>query len=63
MCLCVLVDVNFGDEILLRGKNIKLGKKSIFLNRGKTVIPVENRKFSRFRITKRTPPLNLYREI
>ena len=26
MCLCVLVCVNFEDEILLRGKNCKTGK-------------------------------------
>ena len=36
MCLCVLVCVNFGDEILLRGKrNVKPGKNSIFLKKKK----------------------------
>ena len=55
--------VNFGDEILLRGENIKPEKNSIFLKNGKTVISVENRKFSRSRMTKRTAPLNSSREI
>ena len=42
MCLCVLVYVNFGDEILLGGGgNVKPGKNSTFLNRGKTVILTE----------------------
>ena len=64
MCLCVLVDVNFEDEILLRGEECKTrGKNSIFLNKGKTVIFVENRKFSRSRMTKRTSQLNSCREI
>ena len=44
--------VNFGDEILLRwggggGGNVKPEKNSIFLKKGKTVISVENQKFSR----------------
>ena len=30
MCLCVLVCVNFEDEILLRGKNVKPGKITNF---------------------------------
>ena len=38
-------------------------KNSIFLKNGKTVISVENRKFSRSRMTKRTAPLNSSREI
>ena len=51
--------VNFGDEILLRGGggNVKPEKN------GKTVISVENRKFSRTRMTKRTAPLNSSRGI
>ena len=32
MCLCVLVCVNFGDKILLRGKNVKPGKIKKFEN-------------------------------
>ena len=63
MCLCVLVCVIFGDEIMLRGKNVKTGKNSIFLKNGKTVILVENRKFSRSRMTKRTKSLNSSRDI
>ena len=67
--------VNFGDEILLRGgggggggggwwgKNVKPGKNSIFLKKGKTAISVENRNFSRSRITKRISSLNSSREI
>ena len=55
--------VNFGDEILLRGENVKPEKNSIFMKNGKTVISVENRKFSRSRMTKRTAPLNSSREI
>ena len=55
--------VNFGDEILLRGggggvENVKPEKNFIFLRKGKTVISVENRKFSRSRMIKRTAPLN-----
>ena len=30
LCLCVLVCVNFGDEILLRGQNVKPDKKFNF---------------------------------
>ena len=61
--------VNFGDEILLRGGgggwggNVKPEKNSIFLKKGKTVISVENRKFSRSRMTKMTAPLNSSHEI
>ena len=56
--------VNFGDEILLRGRECKTREKnSIFLKKGKTVILVENQKFSRSRMTKRTALLNLSREI
>ena len=55
--------VNFGDEILLRGENVIPEKNSIFLKKGKTVISVENRKFSISQMTKRTTPLNSSREI
>ena len=63
LCFFVLVCVNLGDEILLRGKNVKPGKNSIFLKNGKTVILIENRKFSRSRMTKRISPLNSSHEI
>ena len=61
--------VNFRDAILLRGggggggENVKPEKNSIFLKKGKTVILVEKRKFSRSRMMKRTVPLNSSREI
>ena len=54
LCLCVLVCVNFGDKIMLRGKNVKPRKNSIFLKNGKTVISAENMKIFRSHITKRT---------
>ena len=44
-------------------RRVKPEKNSIFLKKGKTVILVENRKFSRSRMTKRTAPLNSSREI
>ena len=43
--------------------DVKPEKNSIFLKKGKTVISIENRKFSRSRMTKRTEPLNSSREI
>ena len=45
------------------GGNVKPEKNSIFLKKGKTVISVENRKFSRSGMTKRTTPLNSSRKI
>ena len=45
------------------GKNVKPGKNSIFLKKGKTVISVENRKFSRSRMMKRIASLHLSRKI
>ena len=42
---------------------VKPEKNSIFLKNGKTVILVENRKFSRSRMMKQTAPLNSSREI
>ena len=43
--------------------NVKPEKNSIFLEKGKTVIAVENQKFSRSRMTKWTASLYLSREI
>ena len=63
MCLCVLVCVNFGDEILLKGEACKTRKKFNFVGKGKTIILVGNQKFSRSRMTKHTSPLNLSHEI
>ena len=45
------------------GENVKPEKNSIFLKKGKTVISVENRKFSRSWMTKQTVPLNSSHEI
>ena len=59
----MLVSVNFGDEILLRGEECKTQENSIFLKKGKTVISVENRKFSRSWMMKWTSPLNSSSEI
>ena len=42
---------------------VKLGKNSIFLQMGKTVISVENSKFSRSRMKKQTSLLNSSPEI
>ena len=44
-------------------ENVKTEKNSIFLKKGKSVISVENRKFSRSRVTKRTASLNSSLEI
>ena len=35
MCLCVLVCVNFGDKILLRGEECKTREKFNFSKKGK----------------------------
>ena len=48
---------------LCRVVGVKPEKNSIFLKKGKTIILVENRKFSRSRMIKRTAPLNSSREI
>ena len=46
MCLCVLVCVNFGDEILLREEECKTWEKfNFFFKKGKTGILVENQNF------------------
>ena len=51
--------VNFGDEILLRGGGggeRKTQEKLNFLKKGKTIISVEDHKFSRSWMTKQTVP-------
>ena len=60
MWLCVLVCVNFGAEILLRGEECKTWEKFYFSKKkeGKMVISVGNWKFSRSWMTKQTSPLN-----
>ena len=44
------------DTVPLGYGSVKPGKNSIFLKNGKTVISVENRKFSRSRMTKWIAP-------
>ena len=63
MYLCVLVCVNFGDEMLLRGEQCKIQEKFSFLGKGKMVILIGNQEFSRSRMTKQTSPLNSSHEI
>ena len=72
LCLCMLVCVNFRDEILLRGEECKTREKFNFsgtdftvefVSYDKTDFTVENRKISRSRMTKRTLPLNWSRQI
>ena len=70
MCLCVLVFVNFGNKILLRGEECKTWEN--YFKKGKMIIIIiinchnglgKPRKFSRSRMTKRTAPLNSSHEI
>ena len=56
--------VEFQDEILLRGEGeCETPRKSNFLKKGEMVISIKIRNFSRSRMTKRTSPLESYREI
>ena len=56
--------VEFRDEILLREGECETPRKSnIFLKKGKIVISVKIRNFFRYRMTKRTSPLESFREI
>ena len=61
------LEFEVGDHVFLKvmpkREVVRPEKNSIFLKNGKTVISVENRKFSRSRMTKRTPPLNSSNEI
>ena len=52
-----------GQNSVKRGKNVKPGKNSHFLKKGKTVVSVRNWKFSRFRMMKQISPLNSSCEI
>ena len=67
MCLYVLVYVNFGDEILLKGEECKTQENYKFSKNGKMIIIIiinfhngsgKPRKFSRSQMTKQTSPLN-----
>ena len=67
MCLCVLVCVNFGDEIMLRGGECKTKKISNFEEKWKNN-NFQNgsgkpRKFSNSWMMKRTAPLYSSRKI
>ena len=53
----------FRDEILLREEECKTRENSNFLKNGKMVISVKIQNFSRYRMTKRTLPLESSREI
>ena len=53
----------FQDEIHLRGEECKTRENSNFLKKGKMVISVKIRNFSRSRMTKRTSPLKSSHEI
>ena len=57
------VCVEFRDEILLRGENVRPRKNPDFLRKEKMVISVKIRNFSRSRMTKRTSLLESSREI
>ena len=59
----VVIVLNFGTKILLRGGECKTRENSIFLKNGKMVISVKIQNFSRSRMTKRTSPLESSREI
>ena len=52
-----------GRNFFKGGNNVQPKKNSIFLKNGKTVISVENQKFSRSRMMKWTSPLNSSHEI
>ena len=45
MCLCVLICMNFDDEILLRGEECKIREKLNFSENGKTVILIKTEIF------------------
>ena len=55
--------MEIADPLRASAGSVKPEKNSIFLKKGKTVISVENRKFSISRMTKRIAPLNSSREI
>ena len=59
MCMCM----EFRDKILLRRGECETPRKSNFLKKGKIVISVKIRNFSRSRMTKRTFPLKSSHEI
>ena len=65
-CICmsfVVIVQNFGTKFFLRRGECKTRENSNFLKKGKMVILVKVRNFSRFRMTKRISPLESSREI
>ena len=59
-CVCAW---NFGTKFSLRRGECETPRKSNFLKKGKIIISVKIRNFSRSRMTKRTSPLKSSREI
>ena len=59
-CVCAW---NFGTKFFLRRGECKTRENSNFLKKGKIVISVKIRNFSRFRMMKRTSPLRSSSEI
>ena len=59
-CVCAW---NFGTKFFLRRGECKIRENNNFLKKGKIVISVKIRNFSRSRMTKRTSPLKPYCEI
>ena len=55
--------VEFRDESLLRGGECETPENPDFLRKGKMVISIKIRNFSRSRMTKRTSPLKSSHEI
>ena len=62
MC-CVWIVQNFGMKFLVRRGECKTRENSNFWKKGKIVISVKTRNFSRSRMTKRISSLELSREI
>ena len=65
-CICmrfIMIVQNFGTKFFLRRGECKTRENSNFLKKGKIVISVKIRNFSRSRMTKRISPLESSREI
>ena len=62
MCFVVIVQ-NFETKFFLRRGECKTRENSNFLKKGKTVISVKTRNFSRSQMTKRISPLESSREV
>ena len=64
ICMCfVVIFQNFGTKFLLRRGECKTRENSNFQKKGKIVIFVKIRNFSRSRMTKQTSPLESSLEI